>query len=584
MSERKTLMPQPGLSGLIVFCLLAVLQPARADGPPAPAVPTTPNEVLQQRRLEVLRREATTLEQLAQPLIERAAEAAQKLSETQSALKGAQTAKAEAGKRLADAKAAVEQVQQATQAAQKSLSDTATALKGIETQASADDKQVSDLLTAVEGSRKSAEETFAPLLALYVARKRQAEAASKQADEKLAKLGDALKRLTAEKTAADKAAAPTQSRAKLALATVKRFETNPPHADPQSLRLIETYKSNRPMIACRIDAAGRYLFAGAEDNRLLRWDLLTGGRTDLIGHGSWIRRIALDSRQPLLVSGSYAGRLIWWNPFDPSPEPLRTVEAHEGYVRAVAVSPDGRYVATGGNDALVKIWSAADGKLITVLSDHATDIPAEKQTTQHVYKNHVYNVAFSPNGDYLVSGDLVGTLKQWEVGTWKHVRNLDAGVLHKFDTTFRAHIGGIRGMDFSPFGRYLVVCGIGEVSNAFAGIGVPTAVLFDFQTGERLQVMKPAKKVQGTCWGVRFHPSGEFIVGAGGHSGGQLWFWKPGEEKSFHEFKLPDVGYDVAFHPDGLRMAVAVYDQTVRLYDLGPKVELAQAGEPSGKK
>ena len=119
-------------------------------------------------------------------------------------------------------------------------------------------------------------------------------------------------------------------------------------------------------------------------------------------------------------------------------------------------------------------------------------------------------------------------------------------------------------------GKYLVVCGIGKVTNAFAGVGVPTAVLFDFATGKRLRILKPAGKYRGTCWSVKFHPSGRFLVGAGGGRG-MLWFWKPTSDKPFHTVKLPGCGYDVAFHPDGLRMAVALYNRTLTIYDLVPR-------------
>ena len=125
-------------------------------------------------------------------------------------------------------------------------------------------------------------------------------------------------------------------------------------------------------------------------------------------------------------------------------------------------------------------------------------------------------------------------------------------------------------MDFSPNGKYLVVCGIGKVTNAFAGVGVPTAVLFDFKTGKRLKVMLPAKNYRGTCWNVKWHPSGEFFVGVGGGSG-MAWFWTPSSDKSFHAVKLPGCGYDLSFHPDGLRMAVATYNRAIAVYDQGPK-------------
>ena len=70
---------------------------------------------------------------------------------------------------------------------------------------------------------------------------------------------------------------------------------------------------------------------------------------------------------------------------------LRIIDAHAGWVRAIAVSPDGRQFATCGNDNLVKLWNAADYSLIRDFDGH---------------QSHVYNVAFHPSERMLVSGDL----------------------------------------------------------------------------------------------------------------------------------------------------------------------------------
>jgi WD40 repeat protein len=126
-------------------------------------------------------------------------------------------------------------------------------------------------------------------------------------------------------------------------------------------------------------------------------------------------------------------------------------------------------------------------------------------------------------------------------------------------------------MAFSPDGRYLACAGITNVSNAFAGVGNPLVVLFDWLTGQRKESLVPAQGFQGVAWAVAFHPAG-FIIGAGGGgSGGALWFWKPDQPKAYHTVKLPTACRDLDLHPDGLRLAVALYDKTLRVYDMSPQ-------------
>jgi WD40 repeat protein len=224
------------------------------------------------------------------------------------------------------------------------------------------------------------------------------------------------------------------------------------------------------------------------------------------------------------------------------------------------VSPDRQLIATGGNDNMVRVWSAADGSLVKELAGHA---------------RHVYNVAFHPSGTALISGDLMGVIKQWEVGTWTMTREFDAKLLSKYDTGFKADVGGTRAIDFSSDGKLLAVGGITDVSNAFAGIGNPMILLFDWESGKVLRQMRPKDAIQGSIYGLKFHPSGEFIIASGGGPAGAIWFWKPAEEKSFHTVGVPSVAYDLDLHPDGLRLAVPLFDKTLRIYDMSAKLEVA---------
>lgn len=342
--------------------------------------------------------------------------------------------------------------------------------------------------------------------------------------------------------------------------SVRSLIESPPGANasglavnPAPTRMVQELRHNSPLLGCRIDPSGRYVFASAQDNSIQRWELPGGTKVALAGHRSWVRGMGfVPGRAPRLISGDYVGKLLWWDYSAAAPTPLREVQAHRGWCRSVAISPDGQLIASCGNDNLVKIWRSSDGTLVRTLEGHEC---------------HVYNVAFHPNGQALASGDLRGQVMHWDLSNGRALRTLDASLLYRYDTTFLADIGGIRSMSFNADGSLLACSGITDVTNAFAGVGKPAVVLFDWQSGNRRQVLRPAQNFQGTAWGVAFHPNG-FIAGAGGGSGGQLWFWRPEQANSFHMLALPNNARDLHLHPDGRRLAIPFFDGVVRIYEM----------------
>ena len=353
---------------------------------------------------------------------------------------------------------------------------------------------------------------------------------------------------------AEKPAEPSNA----ASSNAESIEQKAPAADPAATHVVAELKYSSPLISCRFDPTGRFIFAGAQDSAIVRWTLEDTAQAILVGHESWVRSMAFDPTGNVLWTGDYTGRLIRWPAAAESPAPEQSIEAHQGFLRAVAVSRDGQLVATSGNDNMVRLWTAAEGTLVSELAGH---------------ESHVYNLAFHPEGQFLVSADLKGVLKQWDIASGEEIRQFDASKIYKYDSGFRADIGGVRGMAFSADGRYLAASGTTKVTNAFAGVGNPAVVLLDWESGKEIQLLVAKETFNGVCWGVAFHPDG-FIVGAsGGGGGGFLLFWKPDEPVAFHRFKLPNTVRDMALHPDGLRVAVAHYDGHLRLYQMTPKAE-----------
>jgi WD40 repeat protein len=345
---------------------------------------------------------------------------------------------------------------------------------------------------------------------------------------------------------------------------------------PEKAHVSLELKYGKPLIACRFDPAGRFVFAASEDETITRWDLTApagsqaGKPLAYAGHDGWTFALAVSADGRTLLTGGTDGRLIWWSATAESgaspgktkadrpagdkpteaPKPVRVVDAHRGWIRSLAVSPDGALLASCGNDRKVRVWSMLDGRM-------RLDLPGHERP--------VYRVAFTPDGKGLVSGDLLGLVIHWDLPPGKEARRLDAGKLHLYEGGQAVDYGGVRDLSFSHDGAYLACSGLINASNPLGAVSNPAVAVFDWKTGQLKVLQHPKEDIKGVAWGVRFHRLGFLIFASGGTGGGFLWFSRPDQPGEFFKLGLPNTARDLDLHPDGLRLATAHHDGVLRI-------------------
>src|SRR5262245_44135752 len=239
--------------------------------------------------------------------------------------------------------------------------------------------------------------------------------------------------------------------------------------DPAKAKIRVTYNHPGTFYALAVDGEAGRIYAGSDDYGIHVIDLAAEKKEPVARwarHENYVSALACPD-EGLLVSGSYDRRLIWWD--TERGEPIRTVEAHGGWVRNLVAFPDGTHLASVGDDMLVKVWETATGRLVLVREGHAHRTPQGHVTA-------LYALAVSADGKFLASGDRIGAVRVWEADTGKLAQSFDVPVLYTYDPKQRKRsLGGIRSLAFSADGKHLAVGGIGQVGNV-DGLAGPATV------------------------------------------------------------------------------------------------------------
>lgn len=152
-----------------------------------------------------------------------------------------------------------------------------------------------------------------------------------------------------------------------------------------------------------LPAGGRFLrlrhLATRESPELVR---------ELVGHAGWVNACAVTPEGRHVVSGSDDRTLKVWDLA--TGQAVTTLEGHASGVLACSITPDGRHVVSASSDNTLKVWDLAAGREVTALIGHAAPVSA---------------CAVTPDGRRVVSASDDRTLKVWDLMTGRAVATLE---------------------------------------------------------------------------------------------------------------------------------------------------------------
>jgi cytochrome c len=282
-----------------------------------------------------------------------------------------------------------------------------------------------------------------------------------------------------------------------------------------------------PVRALAISPDGKEAISGSFDTSAIRWSLVRNVAEQVMRfHDGAVNAVAWLKDGRLVTAGGDVHIAIWTQGRQ---QPDTVLDGHTGPIVGLAVSPDGRWLASASWDHSARLW------------------PLEPGATRRVFEGNQQNVngvAFTPDGRDLVSAGYDATLRIW-----------------------RLHDGGETVRTLPTPLNTVAVAGDGEIVTA----GADGKVYFLSPQGEmRADVQASATPVIA----VAISPDGALVAAAGVRGSVAVI------ERKTRKIERTLVGpglpvWSVAFFPDSRTLLTGGTDRTIRRWD-------AVSGDPIG--
>jgi WD40 repeat protein len=252
----------------------------------------------------------------------------------------------------------------------------------------------------------------------------------------------------------------------------------------------------------------------------------------MYGQGWEIRSVALSPDGKTLASGGNGGPIWLWDLENLLAKP-KILRGHKIWVYSISFSPDGKILASAGADGTIRLWNLHNSTSEPiVLSEH---------------RANVTSVAFSPDGKTLASAGEDDTVRLW------NLQNPTPNSINQLP-----HDKSVRCVAFSPDGKTLASAGDDD-----------TVMLWDLRniTNEPIALHGHGEGHES----VVFSPDGRYIAAAGGaleEGVIQLWDLHRSTSKPIAVRRSKSLVGSISFSPDGKILAAASWDNKIQLWNI----------------